>query len=142
MNRHLWGWWPGVCSFAVKVPLSGIGFVVHPGTEPPICALAGVSASAASPAPASTVARHRRGRVMGAAMARVADAAVSAFLVNVEPGVRGEDPVGLGVAHANAQAAALIPGVVPALDVLLRQHIIAARRTILGDAADAGYETQ
>jgi adenylate cyclase len=81
-------------------------------------------------------------RVMGAAMARVADAMVSAFLVNVEPGVRGEDPVGLGVARANAEAVALLPGIVPALDVLLRQHIIAARRTILGDAADAGYETQ
>ena len=35
-----------------------------------------------------------------------------------------------------------MPTVNAALDVLLRQHIIAARRTILGDAADAGYETQ
>lgn len=81
-------------------------------------------------------------RVMGAAMARVADAMVSAFLVNVEPAVRYEDPVGLGVARANAQAVSLLPGAVPGLDVLLRQHIIGARRTILGDAADAGYETQ
>jgi class 3 adenylate cyclase len=81
-------------------------------------------------------------RVMGSAMARVADALVSAFLVNVEPTVRGEDPVGLAVARANSDAAALLPGVGPALDVLLRQHLIAARRTILGDAADSGYETQ
>lgn len=81
-------------------------------------------------------------RVMGSAMTRVADAAVSAFLVNVEPAARREDVVGLGVAQANAEAAALLPVVIRGLDVLLRQHLIAARRTILGDAADAGYETQ
>jgi Adenylate cyclase regulatory domain len=75
-------------------------------------------------------------RVMGSAMARVADAIVSAFLVNVEPAVRGEDPVGLGLARANSEAAALLPGVGRALEVLLRQHLIAARRTILGDEAD------
>src|SRR5919201_4156028 len=73
-------------------------------------------------------------RVMGSAMARVADAVVSAFLVNVEPGARGSDPVGLAVARANSDAAALLPGVTPALDVLLRQHLIAARRTIIGDS--------
>jgi hypothetical protein len=44
-------------------------------------------------------------RVMGSATARVADALVSAFLVNVEPAARGEDHVGLGVARANAEAA-------------------------------------
>jgi class 3 adenylate cyclase len=81
-------------------------------------------------------------RVMGSAMARIADAVVSAFLVNVEPARRGEDPVGLGVARANTEAAALLPMVGSVLDVLLRQHLIAARRTVLGDAADAGYETQ
>jgi class 3 adenylate cyclase len=81
-------------------------------------------------------------RVMGSAMARVADAVVSAFLVNVEPAVRGEDPVGLALARANSEAVALLPAVVPALDVLLRQHLIAARRTVLGHVADPGYETQ
>jgi adenylate cyclase len=35
-----------------------------------------------------------------------------------------------------------MPTVNAALDILLRQHVIAARRTILGDAADAGYEIQ
>jgi adenylate cyclase len=81
-------------------------------------------------------------RVMGSATARVADALVSAFLVNVEPAARGQDPVGMAVARANAEAAALLPLVGDTLDVLLRQHLIAARRTILGDAADPGYETQ
>jgi class 3 adenylate cyclase len=81
-------------------------------------------------------------RVMGSAMARLADAIVSAFLVNVESAVRDADPVGLGIARANAEAIALMPIVNGALDILLRQHIIAARRSILGDAADTGYETQ
>jgi adenylate cyclase len=79
---------------------------------------------------------------MGSAMARLADAIVSTFLVNVEPGVRDMDPVGLALARANAEASALMPTVNGGLDILLRQHIIAARRTIVGDAADAGYETQ
>lgn len=81
-------------------------------------------------------------RVMGASMARLADAIVSAFLVNVEPAARREDPVGLGVAKANAEAVAILPAVIPALDLLLRQHILASRRTILDDADSVGYETQ
>ena len=81
-------------------------------------------------------------RVMGSAIARIADATVSAFLINVEPAARAADPASLAVARANVEAAALLPVVGPALEVLLRQHLIAARRTILGDAADAGYETQ
>jgi len=81
-------------------------------------------------------------RVMGSAMSRVADAVVSAFLVNVEPAARGADPVGLAVARANAEAAGLLPFVVSSLDTLLRQHLLAARRTILADALDSGYETQ
>ena len=81
-------------------------------------------------------------RVMGSAMSRVADAIVSAFLVNVEPAARAEDPVGLAVARANADAVALLPFVTASLDTLLRQHLLAARRTILGDAIGSGYETQ
>jgi class 3 adenylate cyclase len=80
-------------------------------------------------------------RVMGSAMARLADAAVSVFLVNVEPAVRDADPVGLEVARANAQAVALVPTASVMLETLLRQHIIGARRSILGDRDD-GYETQ
>jgi class 3 adenylate cyclase len=81
-------------------------------------------------------------RVMGSAMARLADAIVSAFLVNVEAPLQDQDPVGLGVARANAEASALLPIVNAGLDRLLRAHILAARRTILGDAAASGYETQ
>jgi adenylate cyclase len=75
-------------------------------------------------------------------MARFADAVVSAFLVNVEPTARREDPVGLAVAHANVEAAALLPLVAPALDLLFRQHLLAAQRTELADADLVGYETQ
>src|SRR5437764_1143208 len=112
------------------------------------------SASSASSSPISLPAwRPRRAmfgedavlqlvRVMGAAMARLADAIVSAFLVNVESQVQDQDPVGLGVARANAEAIALLPTVNGALDVLLLQHTLAARRTILGGAGDIGYEIQ
>ena len=79
-------------------------------------------------------------RVMGSSMARAADAVVSAFLVNVEPAAR--EAAGLGIARANADAAALVPGVASALDVLFRQHVVAARRSGLGVDADSGFETQ
>ena len=81
-------------------------------------------------------------RVMGSAMARLADALISAFLVNVESAAREQDPVGLGLARANADAVALLPAANAALDILLREHILAARRTFLGDPGDAGYETR
>jgi adenylate cyclase len=81
-------------------------------------------------------------RVMGSSTARLADAIVSAFLVNVEPAVRDQDPVGLGAARANAEAATLLPTVNAALDILLRQHIIAAQRTIPELATESGYESR
>lgn len=81
-------------------------------------------------------------RVLGSAMARVADAAVSLFLVKVEPAARRKDPVGLGVARANAEAASLLPLLAPALDVLFRQHLLAAQRTVVADEDLVGYETQ
>jgi adenylate cyclase len=67
---------------------------------------------------------------------------ISAFLVNVESAAREQDPVGLGLARANADAVALLPAANAALDILLREHILAARRTFLGDPGDAGYETR
>ena len=67
-------------------------------------------------------------RVFGLAMSRIADAVISSFLVNVAPAAEREDPVGLGVARANVDAASLLPLVAPALDTLLRQHLLIARR--------------
>jgi adenylate cyclase len=81
-------------------------------------------------------------RVMGAAMNRLADAMVSSFLINVDPGISEQDPAGLEVARANAQATELLPAVNFALDLLLRQHLLSARRSSLGASAEAGYETR
>jgi adenylate cyclase len=79
---------------------------------------------------------------MGSAASRIADAFVSAFLVTVEPPLRDKDPVGLAVARANAEGAELLPTAIRSLDVMLRQHIIAAQRTILGDVVASGQETR
>jgi class 3 adenylate cyclase len=81
-------------------------------------------------------------RVMGAAMARVADAVVSAFLVEIEPDAEREDPVGLAVARANVEAASLLPLVPTTLDVLFRQHLLLAQRPYSPLADRVGFETQ
>ncbi len=62
-------------------------------------------------------------RVLGAAVQRVADAAVSMFVVNIGPARMQADPSGLELARANAMSAALIPGLVRAFDVLLRHRL-------------------
>jgi adenylate cyclase len=81
-------------------------------------------------------------RVFGLAMSRIADAAISSFLVNVAPPAQREDPVGLGVARANVQVAALLPFVAPALDALFRQHLLIARRVTNSQADVIGFETR
>ena len=81
-------------------------------------------------------------RVMGSAAARLANAMVSMFLVNVEHRARDADTVGLALARANAEASALLPTVNTGIDILLRQHVIAARRTTVDDPAEAGFESQ
>jgi class 3 adenylate cyclase len=81
-------------------------------------------------------------RVMGTAMARVADAVVSAFLVYVQPQAEQQEAVGLASARANEQAVDLIPSVMRLLEVLLRQHVIAARRSIAVEQVASGYEVQ
>jgi class 3 adenylate cyclase len=81
-------------------------------------------------------------RVIGAAVARMADALISTFLVHVEPAARRKDPSGLEVARANIEAAQLLPMVALVVDALLRQHLIAAQRSAAEDADLVGYETQ
>jgi adenylate cyclase len=115
----------------------------QPGARVLTEGLAAIAASASAVADVfGEEAQYQLLRVMGLAMARVADAVVSAFLVNVEPAARREDPVGLGVARANVEAASLLPLMAPALDLLFRQHLLAAQRTVLADADLVGYETQ
>src|SRR5207248_748399 len=69
-------------------------------------------------------------RVIGSSMARIADAAVSMFLVNLELPLHddGTDVV-MAVARANRDAGMLIPSLVDAVEVLLRRHLMAARRS-------------
>jgi len=62
-------------------------------------------------------------RVIGAAAARVADATVSAFIVNVASPAVEADPSGLQLARANAESIALLDGLARGFDTLLRHHI-------------------
>ncbi len=64
-------------------------------------------------------------RVVGSSMARIADAFVAAFLVNVRA-ASGSDE--LALARANVEAAGVLPAVGRVMELLLRQHIVAARR--------------
>jgi adenylate cyclase len=79
-------------------------------------------------------------RVVGAAMAKVADAIVSAFVTDVGPAAMASDPSGLALVRANLESASYMPFLVSAMDQLLRMHLVAASRT----SADVefGYETQ
>jgi class 3 adenylate cyclase len=79
-------------------------------------------------------------RVVGAAMAKVADAIVSAFVTDVSPRAMASDPTGLALVRANLESASYMPFLVSAMDQLLRMHLVAASRT----SADVefGYETQ
>ena len=70
-------------------------------------------------------------RVVGSALARVADAMVSAFVVNVVAPSLDEDPAGLALARANADAGALLRASGAGIDMLLRRHIDLAQRPIV-----------
>ena len=80
-------------------------------------------------------------RVMGSTATRLADALVSSFLANVQPAFRDDDPVGLRVARANTLATELLPQVVSGFDAMLRQHLVALRRTA-SPGTGGGVETR
>lgn len=69
-------------------------------------------------------------RVLGAAAARVADASVSAFVVNVGPQAVERDASGLALARANADSMVLLDGLTRGFDTLLRHHIERAFRPL------------
>ena len=79
-------------------------------------------------------------RVVGTAMAKVADAIVSAFVTNVGPEAMASDPSGLALVRANLESASYMPFLVSAMDQLLRMHLVAASRT--SPDVKFGYETQ
>ena len=67
-------------------------------------------------------------RVLGAAAARVAEASVSAFIVNIGPKAIEQDPSGLALARANTESLAFLNDLARAFDTLLRHHIELAFR--------------
>ena len=83
-------------------------------------------------------------RVIGSSLARIADAAVSAFLVNIEVPIVAQEPQGMAIAKANFAAASLLPGLSRAMDILLRHHILAARRSLVAwqETGASGFEMQ
>lgn len=82
-------------------------------------------------------------RVVGAAMARVADTALSAFAVQVGAPTLAQDPTGLALARANVEASLLVPGLSHALDVMVRRHFEIARRPLDADSGLLrGYDSQ
>jgi len=64
-------------------------------------------------------------RVVGAAMARIADAAASTFLTTAIADGRMDDNV-----TANQTAAAMMPGLLDLMDTLLRRHVVNASRHV------------
>ena len=80
-------------------------------------------------------------RVLAAAAERVADAAVSAFVVNVGPVKLQEDPSGLELARANATSSTMLGALVQAFDVLIRHNLELQRRPIDADVR-RGVEMQ
>ncbi len=65
-------------------------------------------------------------RVTGAALGRIAEAAVSAYMVNVHAPLQSTSAGDLATAHAFAQVAAALPNLAITLDAQLRHHIEAA----------------
>lgn len=90
-------------------------------------------------------------RVIGAALAKVADAATSAFLINIDtPGAKSpEDPsepdssakqtIDSSAKQTINMVSELVPELTEVVDTLLRKHLVAARRTKASDTKGA-YE--
>lgn len=79
-------------------------------------------------------------RVLGAAAARVAEASISAVVVNIVPQAVEQDPSGLGLARANAESMVLLDGLTSAFDILLRRHIERGFRPLEAMDAAAGID--
>jgi class 3 adenylate cyclase len=62
-------------------------------------------------------------RVMGSSLARIADAVVGAFVVNVGAPSLQSDQTGLALARANVEGVALLRESVRAMDVIFRRHV-------------------
>ena len=77
-------------------------------------------------------------RVAGAAVARIAEAAVSAFMVNVDAPLRAADTSDIAMGRAFAEVVAALPDFGRTLDVQLRHHLEAAvhQYALISDGSD------
>ena len=69
---------------------------------------------------------HHFARVLGSSLARIADAAVSLFLIDIEGPLRESGATEFDVARVNLQAVGALDGIAGSLDPLLRLHLQAA----------------
>lgn len=69
-------------------------------------------------------------RVIGSSMARVADATIAAFVVNVAGPSLEDDPGGLTLARANTEAVTLLRQAAGAMDVIFRHHVELLQRPL------------
>ena len=132
----------GVASELVERLWRAAGFP-DPGPEEPMAAdehVALFETFAAATALFGEEPVFRLVRVIGAAMARVADAIVSSFNVNVAPGAAA-DASGLAIVRANLDSLAFLPMLNSTMDQLLRLHLVAASRPG-SPSLQAGYEAQ
>lgn len=81
-------------------------------------------------------------RVTGTAIARVADAVISAFIVDLASHTIAEDPSGVALVRANIDTLVLLPQFSMAMDTLLRHHLLALRRQGMAIGRPGDYETQ
>jgi len=81
-------------------------------------------------------------RVTGAALARVADAVISAFIVDQASRSMANDPSGVALIRANIDTLVLLPQFSAAMDTLLRHHLLSLRRDGVALGPPGGYEIQ
>jgi adenylate cyclase len=81
-------------------------------------------------------------RVIGASTARIADAAISSFVVTVGAERLQEDPSGLGLARANLESIALLDGLTAGFDTIMRHCIERSFRPIETDESRRGLDLQ
>lgn len=79
-------------------------------------------------------------RVFGASMARIADAANSIFIANVEADIRGRSGTELEVAQSVSAGVALLDSVPPTLEAIFRYHM--AEAIVLSRRSRRGVELQ
>jgi adenylate cyclase len=79
-------------------------------------------------------------RVLGSAAARIAEASISAFFVNVVPSAVASDPSGLTLARANTDSIMLLDGLTRGFDTLVRHHLELGFRPVASMEGSGGID--